>query len=36
MTMILIEVKKQHPKHILYGVLMLLILSIFVYINSGF
>jgi hypothetical protein len=36
MTMILVEVKKQHPKHILYGVLMLLILSIFVYINSGF
>lgn len=36
LTMILVEVKKQHPKHILYGVLMLLILSIFVYINRGF
>lgn len=36
LTMILIEVKKQHSRHILYGVLMLLILSIFVFINKGF
>ncbi len=36
LTMILVEVKKQHPKHILYGVLLLVILSIFVYINRGF
>lgn len=36
MTMILVEIKKQHPKHILYGVLLLLALAIFVYINRGF
>lgn len=36
LTMILIEVKKQHYKHILYGVLLLLALAIFVYINKSF
>ena len=36
LTMILVEIKKQHTKHILYGVLMLFILSIFVFINRGF
>lgn len=35
-TMILIEIKKQHPKHILYGVVLLVTLIIFVFINQGF
>lgn len=34
-VMIFIEVKKQHPKHIIYGVLMLAILIVFVYINKS-
>jgi len=34
-VMIFIEVKKQHPKHIMYGVLMLAILIVFVYINKS-
>ena len=33
---IFLEVRKRHTKHILYGALLLLILSIFVYINRGF
>jgi hypothetical protein len=36
LTMILVEIKKQHPRHIAYGVLMLVILSVFVFINRGF
>lgn len=35
-TMILIEYKKQHYKHILYGVILLVTLVILVYINRGF
>ncbi|MFA5131844.1 MAG: CAP domain-containing protein [Candidatus Paceibacterota bacterium] len=35
-TMILVEVRKQHYKHILYGVIMLVVLTVFVYINRGF
>lgn len=35
-TMILIEVKKQHYKHIMYGVGLLLLLTIFVTINQTF
>ena len=35
-TMILIEIKKQHYKHIVYGVLMLFVLAVFVYINHIF
>jgi hypothetical protein len=35
-TMILVEIKKQHTKHILYGVVMLLALVSFVFINRGF
>ncbi|HCC06476.1 TPA: hypothetical protein DEP94_03955 [Candidatus Nomurabacteria bacterium] len=34
-VMIFIEVKKQHPKHIMYGVLMLAVLIVFVYINKS-
>lgn len=34
-VMIFIEVKRQHPKHILYGVLMLAILIVFVFINKS-
>ena len=34
-VMIFIEVKKQHPKHIMYGVLMLAALIVFVYINKS-
>ncbi len=36
MTSILIEVRRQHPRHILYGISLLLILTAFVYINRGF
>ena len=35
-TMILIEYKKQHWKHMAYGVSLLIILVIFIYINKGF
>ncbi len=35
-TMILVEVRKQHYKHILYGVCMLVVLTLFVFINKGF
>lgn len=35
-TMILIEMRKQHYKHILYAVLLLLLLSTFLYVNQGF
>lgn len=35
-TSILVEVRRQHPKHILYGIALLLILTTFVYINRGF
>ncbi len=35
-TMILVEIRKQHPRHILYGVALLLVLTAFVYINHGF
>lgn len=34
-VMIFIEVKRQHPKHIIYGVLMLAILIVFVLINKS-
>ncbi len=34
-TLITVEVRKQHPKHILYGVLSLVILLLFVYINQS-
>lgn len=34
-VMIFIEVKRQHPKHIIYGVLMLAILIVFVFINKS-
>ena len=36
LAMILIEIKKQHPKHILYGVLLLVVITIFALINRGF
>lgn len=36
LTMILVEVRKQHYKHISYGLFMLVVLMIFVYINRGF
>lgn len=35
-TLILVEMRKQHYKHILYAVLLLLLLSVFLYINQGF
>lgn len=35
-TMILIEIRKQHYKHILYGILLLLLMSVFLYTNQGF
>ncbi|MCX6757081.1 MAG: hypothetical protein NTW35_02970 [Candidatus Nomurabacteria bacterium] len=34
-VMIFIEIRKQHPKHIIYGVLMLAILIVFVLINKS-
>ncbi|MBP6888072.1 MAG: hypothetical protein KBC21_00030 [Candidatus Pacebacteria bacterium] len=34
-TLITIEVRKQHPKHILYGVLSLVLLLLFIYINQS-
>lgn len=34
-TMIVVEVRKQHYKHIMYGVLMLAVLAVFVFINQG-
>ncbi|MEI6810893.1 MAG: CAP domain-containing protein [Candidatus Nomurabacteria bacterium] len=34
-VMIFIEIKRQHPKHIIYGVLMLAILIVFVFINKS-
>lgn len=34
-TMIMIEVRKQHYIHILYGVSLLILLTIFIYINQG-
>lgn len=36
LAMILIEIKKQHPRHILYGVLLLVVITIFSIINRGF
>ncbi len=36
LTMVLIEVKKQHYMHILYGVILLFVLALFVYINKTF
>lgn len=36
LTMVLVEVKRQHYKHIIYGVLLLLALAVFVYINKSF
>lgn len=35
-TMVLIEIRKQHYRHILYGISLLLLLSAFLYINQGF
>ena len=35
-TMIVVEIKKQHYLHILYGVMLLAVLIIFMYINKGF
>lgn len=34
-TMILIEIRKQHYKHIAYGLLVLIVLTICIYINQG-
>lgn len=34
-TLIMIEVRKQHPKHILYGALSLILLLLFMYINQS-
>lgn len=34
-VMIFIEIRRQHPKHIMYGVLMLAILMVFVFINKA-
>lgn len=34
-TMVLVEIRKQHYKHILYGVILLLVLTVLVYINSA-
>ncbi len=34
-TLITVEVRKQHPKHILYGVLSLVLLLLFTYINQS-
>ncbi len=36
LTMILVEIRKQHYKHISYGLFMFVVLMIFVYINRGF
>lgn len=35
-TMIVIEIKKQHVVHIIYGVSLLLLLQLFIYINQSF
>lgn len=35
-SMILIEIRKQHVVHIVYGVSLLMLLTLFVYINKGF
>ncbi|MCF7843905.1 CAP domain-containing protein [Candidatus Gracilibacteria bacterium] len=35
-TMVLVEIRKQHYIHILYGVSLLLLLTIFIYINQSF
>jgi hypothetical protein len=36
LTMIFVEIRRQHYKHILYGVLLLMILAVFVYLNHAF
>ncbi|MBP9867272.1 MAG: CAP domain-containing protein [Candidatus Pacebacteria bacterium] len=36
LVMIFVEIKKQHYKHILYGVLLLILLVLFLYINQSF
>jgi hypothetical protein len=35
-TMVLVEIRKQHYIHILYGVSLLLLLTLFIYINQSF
>lgn len=35
-TMILVEIRKQHYIHILYGISLLLLLTLFIYINQSF
>lgn len=35
-TMIMVEIRKQHYVHIIYGISLLLLLSLFIYINQSF
>lgn len=35
-TMVLVEIRKQHYIHILYGIFLLLLLTLFIYINQSF
>lgn len=36
LTMILIEIKKQHTRHIMYGLILLIVITVFSVINRGF